>query len=64
MDHAILLKTASIAFALLGGLWSLRARSLPSIDGHDPDRRRRLHYMGSYAMTSVSILLLAAIGFI
>jgi hypothetical protein len=64
MDTAMLLKVASIAFAVLGGLWSLRARSVLRVDGPDPDRMRRLHYMGSYAMTSVSILLLAAIGFI
>jgi hypothetical protein len=64
MDTAIILKMASIAFAVLGGLWSLRARSVLCVDGPDPERLRRLHYLGSYAMTSVSILLLAAIGFV
>ena len=53
-----------IAFAVLGGLWSLRARTVRRVDGPDPDRLRRLHYLGSYAMTSVSMLLLAAIGFV
>ena len=64
MDTAMSLKVASVTFAVLGGLWSLRAQSVLRIDGPDPDRLRRLHYLGSYAMTSVSILLLAAIGFV
>lgn len=64
MDTAMMLKVASIAFAVLGGFWSLRARAVPLADGADPDRMRRMHYLGSYVMTSVSILLLAAIGFV
>ena len=64
METAAALKLASIVFAVLGGAWSLHAAKVPLVDGPDPDRRRRLHYIASYALTSVSILLLASIGFI
>jgi hypothetical protein len=64
METAVVLKLAAIAFAVLGGVWSLHAAKVPLIDGPDPDRRRRRHYIASYALTSVSMLLLASIGFL
>ena len=64
METAAILKLASIAFAILGGAWSLHAAKVPLMDGPDPDRRRRRHYIGAYAPTSVSVLLLAGIGFL
>jgi hypothetical protein len=45
-------------------VWSLHAAKVPLIDGPDPDWRRRRHYITSYALTSVSMLLLASIGFL
>jgi hypothetical protein len=59
MDTALILKVAAIAFALLGGGWSLLAARVPRVDGPDPDRRRRRHYLFAYGATSVSVLLLA-----
>jgi len=64
ISAAILLKAASVVFGLLA-LWpALRARHLPDRSASDPDRRRRVNYLASYVLTSVSILLFAAIGFV
>lgn len=64
METTIALKIAAVVFAVAGGLWSLRAGRMPLVDGPDPDRNRRRHYVGSYVLTSISMLLLASIGFV
>ena len=64
MDTVMILKAAAIGFALLGGAWSLLAARVPLIEGPDPDRRRRRHYLFAYGATSVSVALLAAMAFV
>ena len=64
METVVLLKTASVGFAILGGVVSLRARSVPAAGPDDSDRYKRRWYLASYALTSVSILFFAAAGFV
>jgi hypothetical protein len=64
MDPAIILKAASISFGILGGVASLYARSAAPCSLEDPDRLKRRWYLASYGLTSLSILLFAAIGFV
>ena len=64
MEMAVLLKAIAVILAMIGGAWSIAAQRVPLEDGDDPDRRRRKHLLGSYAATSLSILSLAAIGFL
>jgi hypothetical protein len=64
MDKAILLKIASIGFACLGGLWSVWTGRTSDRDSESSDSSRRAHYLVSYALTSISMLLFAAIAFV
>jgi hypothetical protein len=64
MDTAILLKIASIGFACLGGLWSVWTRQSRDRDSESSDRSRRAHCLVSYGLTSISMLLFAAIAFV
>lgn len=62
MEMAVTLKYLAVILAVIGGVWSIAAQRLPLESGNDPDRRRRQHLLGSYAVTSLSVLLIAAIG--
>lgn len=64
MDIAIILKIVSVSFGLLGGGASIYARQAPVSVAEDPDRIKRRWYLASYALTSVSIFVFAAIGFV
>jgi hypothetical protein len=64
LNTAVILKVGSVLFAVLAIWPAMRARSLPDGSGIDPDRRRRRHYLASYFLTTISVLLLAAIGFV
>lgn len=64
METAVVLKAVAVILAIIGGAWSIAAQRMPLEAGDDPDRRRRQHLLGSYAVTSLSILSLAAIGFL
>lgn len=57
----LLLKLASVFFAVVAVWPSVSARNL-SNDGVSSEDRRRRRYLLSYALTSVSILLFCAIG--
>ena len=64
INAAVSLKIASIFFALLAVWPAMRARKLADASAGDPDRNRRRLYLTSYFLTTVSILLLSAIGFV
>jgi hypothetical protein len=64
MDLPVVLKIASVSLAILGAAVSFYARSVPLAQQDDPDRMKRRWYLVSYGLTSASILLFAAIGFV
>jgi len=63
MGWVVILKLVSVSLALLGGGASVYARSLSPHGAEDPDRIKRGWYLVSYALTSASIIVFAAIGF-
>jgi hypothetical protein len=64
INTAMLLKIASVFFGFLAVWPAISARRLADASVEDPDRSRRRLYLVSYFLTTISIVLFSAIGFV